>query len=333
MDLLQATVSQAVVTDDVKDKDFVKSDADVNIVSDNALLPATGPTGAGSDTADVSSDDVSIYVVRDGDSIDQIAKMFKVSVATIRSENDLKKGDKLSPGQQLFILPINGIEITVTKGQTLPKIAKLYKADINDIAGFNGISKDAALHVGDKLIIPDGTMLANEGTSVTPVISKPGSKTSFGKLNASFSKDVDYYTKLGLADLRSYFINPVPGLSRRSQFLHGPGTRGIDLAAPKGTPIYAAASGEVYAHSGWSGGYGNMIRITHPNGTITVYGHMSKIIAENGQHVNKGDIIGLVGSTGHSTGPHLHFEVIGGQNPAIYDSWLNTGSSLYDSTN
>jgi murein DD-endopeptidase MepM/ murein hydrolase activator NlpD len=83
---------------------------------------------------------------------------------------------------------------------------------------------------------------------------------------------------------------------------------GIDIGAPTGTPIWAAAGGTVF-YAGWEGGYGNLTVIDHGNGLATAYGHQSRIVVATGQTVTRGQVIGYVGSTGHSTGPHLHFEV------------------------
>ena len=95
---------------------------------------------------------------------------------------------------------------------------------------------------------------------------------------------------------------------------------GIDIAAPTGTPIRAANSGEVI-YAGWRGGYGNAVIVDHGDGLATLYGHMSRIGARTGQTVDRGEVIGAVGSTGNSTGPHLHFETrIGGRprDPQLY---------------
>lgn len=112
-----------------------------------------------------------------------------------------------------------------------------------------------------------------------------------------------------------YFSNPCPAC-HLSQGIHG--HNGVDLAGPLGTPIYAAASGTVTLIKGgdaWNGGYGNYVVVTHPNGTSTLYAHMSRIAASSGASVAKGQILGYVGSTGESTGNHLHFEVHGAVNP------------------
>ena len=314
--LLQANVSSASVLQNNSSNTDTNNtnDDNTNIVSDNALLSATGPMGVSdgtNDTADSSADDTSVYVVRSGDSIAQIAKMFGVSVNTILSANDMKKGDKLSTGEVLLILPISGIQYTVTKGQTLQSIAKIYKVDANDIASYNGIAIDSKLSVGDQLMIPgaDNTMLDEGGDKPAP------------NLGSALSRDMKYYATHALQDIANYFIDPVPS-GHKTQGLHGPGNRGIDIGADMGTPIMASATGTVsLAHTGWSGGYGNMVIIDHPNGTKTLYGHMSKIATSTGASVNQGEVIGYVGSTGHSTGPHLHFEVFNARNPGADWSW------------
>ena len=105
------------------------------------------------------------------------------------------------------------------------------------------------------------------------------------------------------------------GNAVKTQGLHG--YNGIDLAAPTGTPVLASASGDVIVSRGygWNGGYGNYIVIKHPNGTQTLYAHLNEVIVSSSWHVVQGQIIGYVGATGKSTGPHLHFEVRGAKNP------------------
>lgn len=304
IELLKANVSSAIIIQDKKDKnnknntDTIDKNKDINIVSDSALLPPTGPSGVsdGTDNGDISSDQISVYVVRKGDSIAQIAGMFGVTSNTVLWANDMKKGDKLVPDDVLIILPVTGVQVTVAKGQTLKSLATLYKVDVSDIAGFNGIASDAKLAIGDELIIPDGE-LKDEGSTVSPL------KTNGGG-----------YTKAPIIYASGYFINPVPGYKNRSQGLHDGGA--IDLAASRGTPIVASASGTViFAREAYNGGYGYMVMINHPNGTQTLYGHMSQILTHVGEKISQGETIGLVGSTGHSTGPHLHFLVKGAKNP------------------
>ena len=257
MSLLQANVSSASIFKDKNDEkdNIIDKNINVNIVSNNALLPVGGPIGFfdGKYSIDSSREEISVYVVRKGDSVSQIADMFGVSINTILAANDMKKGDKLAEGDVLFILPISGLEHTVAKGQTLASIAKLYKVDLNDIAFYNGVTPDAKLAIGDKLIIPGGDMADEGGDKPAP------------NLSSAVSRDQNYYATHPIQNIAGYFINPIP-TGRKTQGLHGPGKRGIDIGAPKGTPIYASASGVILiARTGWSGGYGTMAIIQHKN--------------------------------------------------------------------
>ena len=315
MDLLKANVSSASIVSNKNDKDSVDLNKDVNIVADSALTPNVSPInpdGTDVDNGDPITDQVSVYVVRKGDSVADIAKMFNVTTNTILWANDLKKGSKLVEGDTLFILPVSGVNVTVSKGQTLKGLAKKYGVDIADIASFNGIAVDSDLTVGDQLIIPDGEIADSPTLTNTKQPTKTSTKTT--------KTPKKYSTK----SVGQYFINPVPNYVRRSQGLHA--NNGIDLAAPTGTAVVAPASGTVLlARMGYNGGYGNMILINHPNGTQTLYGHLHKIEVHTGDTVNQGDEIGEVGSTGHSTGPHLHFEVHGAMNPGgtMPMTWAN----------
>lgn len=310
--LLQANVSFASIfqaKNDNKQDNQIDTKVDVTIVDDKVLRSATGSMGVsdGKDVPDSSLlNETSVYVVRKGDSISQIANMFDVSTDTILWANNMKKGDKLKEDDILFILPISGLEHTVTKGQTLQSIAKLYKADINDILQSNDITEDTKLAIGDKLIIPNA-------------LKSEESDKPIKNLGASIAKDKQYYENHPIQNLAGYFINPVPGY-RKSQGIHD--KNAIDMAIAKGTPILASAAGRVtLARNGYNGGFGNLVIISHPNGTETLYAHQSKIVTSTGSEVFQGQVIGYVGSTGHSTGPHLHFEVHGARNPGTDGSW------------
>jgi len=234
--------------------------------------------------------------------------MFGVSVDTILWANDMKKGDKLTPGDVLLILPVSGIEYTVKAKDSLQSIAKFYKVDVNDIIQNNDITLDTPLNVGDTLIIPNAEESPESGTPITPK-----------DLSKSKAKDKLYYEQHPVQNLAGYYIDPVPGY-RLSQSIHD--NNAVDLAVPKGTPIHAAAAGRVIlARYGYNGGFGNVVIINHSNGTQTLYAHQSKLATQTGAEVYQGQVIGYVGSTGHSTGPHLHFEVHGARNPGADDSW------------
>lgn len=311
MSLLEADMSSLPISknDTSKEKEGdIRENVDVNIVSDNALLPVTGPLGVsdGTEDRDSSFDQVSVYVIRKGDSISEIAKMFDVSVNTILWANDIKKGAPLKEGEVLIILPVSGVKHVVTKGQTLKSIAQKYKVDVLDIVDFNDLTVNAKLAVGDELIIPDGEISVD------------------GPVNTG-TKTKNYYPKTPVKNIAGYYINPVPG-AIKTQGLHG--KNAVDLAAPIGTPIYAAAGGTILlARMGWNGAYGNMVIIQHPNGTKTLYSHLFKLASTTGQTVSQGEIIGYVGNSGRvraakgGNGAHLHFEVYGAKNPGSNGSW------------
>jgi len=266
---------------------------------DSALVSYSGPSGTLADVADApQSDTISVYVVREGDTLSVIARMFRVSVNTIIWANNLKSAKDIHVGQTLVILPISGVKRTIVKGDTLKSIAKKYDADANEIAQFNGLDPASSLAVGSTIIIPGG--------EVAPSVSaKPSSSHSVG---------AEPYLGGGGPALKGYYSNPLPG-ARLSQGLHG--HNAVDFGASRGTPIHAAADGTVIIarNSGWNGGYGNYVVISHKNGTQTLYAHMTHGIVTPGQAVSAGQVIGYVGSTGKSTGNHIHFEVRGAANP------------------
>jgi LysM repeat protein len=280
------------------DPNPAKGGGDITAV-DGALVPESGPSGTLADIQDKkpTSDQISIYVVRNGDTLSQIAHMFGVSSNTILWSNDLKSAQDIHPGDTLVILPVTGVEYTVKKGDTVAGIAKKFSADSGDILSFNNID---TLTVGDTIIIPNGV----EAPAPVAKSSKKGSSKTYEPLIRGYSGPV----------LDGYFIRPLVG-GIKTQGLHG--YNGVDIGTPVGTPIMAAAGGTVIIakSSGYNGGYGEYVVIQHPNGTQTVYGHLSAVYVSPGQHVEQGEVIGHSGNTGKSTGPHLHFEVRGAVNP------------------
>ncbi len=271
---------------------------DISIVSGSALLAQAGPQGSAVNNLDehAGSSQISVYTVHPGDTLSGIAAMFDVSVNTIMWANGIK-GGVIREGQTLVILPITGVRYTVAKGDTLKSVAAKYKADESDVAHYNDISTDASLAVGDTIIIPDGEM---------PTIPK--------KISPSKSKSTAPLRGTGGPLLADYYGWPLDG-GVITQGLHG--YDAVDIGAPSGTDVYAAAAGTVIIalQGGWNGGYGSYIVIQHDNGTQTLYSHESKVLVSPGDQVSKGDLIGKVGSTGKSTGPHVHFEVRGAANP------------------
>jgi murein DD-endopeptidase MepM/ murein hydrolase activator NlpD len=179
----------------------------------------------------------------------------------------------------------------VQKGDTLQSIAKKYKADVTEIAQYNHLAETAILAVGEIVLVPDGEIAA------PPSAGRPAT------LRGASGPNLD-----------GYYLRPLLG-GRKTQGLHG--YNGVDIASYTGAPVLASAAGSVIIarSSGWNGGYGNYVAISHPNGTQTLYAHLSGVAVNAGANVVRGEIIGYVGSTGRSTGPHLHFEVRGARNP------------------
>ncbi len=234
-------------------------------------------------------DSIETYVVQDGDTIGTIAEQFGISQQTILWENKLTARSVIRPGQELAILPTSGLSHSVAKGETVASIAKRYKVDEREIREFNELSDDARLAVGQKVVVPEGTppaiVIARPRTPVrgTPSTPSTGSITNIGLINPTTYRRV----------------------SQWFSYRH----TGVDLAGPTGTPIHAAEDG-VVVRAGWATGYGLHVLIDHGNGFATRYGHSSKVLVKVGDRVTKGQLIMLMGSTGKSTGPHLHFEVI-----------------------
>jgi len=264
--------------------------AEIAIVDSTALESNGSDSEVFVDLGKSGTGEISIYVVRGGDTLSEIAEMFGVSSNTIVWANDIK-GGLIKEGQELVILPISGVRHVVKSGDTLQSITTKYKADFDDILSYNGLAFDTKIKPGDIVIIPDGVISA----TASAIAQSPN------QLNVA----------------SGYYLRPING-GIKSQGIHG--YNGVDLAPScrcSGDSIFAAASGTVIIArtSGYNGGYGLYVAIKHANGTQTVYGHMSKVNVSVGQSVTQGQVIGAVGNTGRSTGPHVHFEVRGAKNP------------------
>ncbi len=231
------------------------------------------------------------YIVRGGDTLELIAKRFNVSIETIKWANNLKI-DTIKPGQILKIPPVSGVAHKVTPGETVYSIAKKYGVNAQNIVNYiwnDFVDQETfALRSGQILFVPGGTIkplgASSSGSQVAPQVFA-GAKGS------------------------SNFIWPTSGIITQ----HPVGYHmALDIANSSGTVVVAADSGTViYAGCvGW--GYGCHIIIDHGNGYQTLYAHLSKYNVEVGNAINQGIQIGLMGSTGRSTGSHLHFEIRSG---------------------
>ncbi len=275
------------------------AEEDVVIIQDDSFIYNNGPVDMGvSYEKSTISDKMYVYTVQKGDTLSEIAELFDISTNTIRWENKIS-GEKISVGQKLNILPVTGVRHTIQKGDTIAKIANKYEAEAEDIYIFNDLSTDSTLKVGDMVFVPNGVM-PQPAVSVSKTSSYSGSKSSNTKV------DTGYYQR------------PVSGIitskygSRKGGFHYG-----VDIGNKRGTAVVAAASGTVVkvvsgcreGNSSCGGRYGNYIAILHANGTKTIYAHLNTVGVSYGEKVSQGEVIGTLGNTGRSTGPHLHFEI------------------------
>ena len=268
---------------------------------------------------------IATYKVKSGDTISSIADSFGISVNTIVWANNLDRAGKLTIGKTLAILPVSGITYTVRRGDTIDGIAKKYSAETRDIRDFNDKTK-GSLIVGEKIIIPGAELSVSaqpeialkvevKATTTTETSPTVDEKQDDGGDALVFGTLMRPKTNKGNS---SDFVSPITsGAGRKSQGLHD--TWAVDIAAPMGTPIHATSAGTVIfmKPAGYNGGYGKYVAIEHEGGVQTLYAHMSQTKVEVGDTVSQDEVIGLVGSTGRSTGPHVHYEVRGAPNNCI----------------
>ena len=234
---------------------------------------------------------IATYTVQEGDTLSFIASDYGVSISTIIWANNLRDADAIRPGMDLKIPPVTGVLHKVKKGDTVSAIAKKYGVKDEEIVSFNGLPLSGDLQIDDELIVPGGKI-----------------NTPSAPLQQSTAPRFAY-----LPTLSGYFMQPATGYNWGR--IHG--RNGVDIANSCGTPIYAAADGTVAISDavGYNGGFGKYIKLVHSNGTETLYAHTSQLLAFVGQNVGRGQKIALIGSTGRSTGCHVHFEVHGAKNP------------------
>lgn len=224
------------------------------------------------------------YTIQPGDNDWAIARRFGLDVDTLRFSNEWmrRNPDLIHPGKELVILPLKGAYHAVEEGETLQSIAQRYGVPAADIVQFplNAVNAAGLLRIGQKLVIPNGRL--------------------------------DYADRiLAPGPARGYALTwPLRG--KVTQGYHR-GHLAIDIATFYGAKVYASRGGRViYARFSPDGWLGFRVIIAHGNGLATSYSHLSGIVVEEGQVVGRGEVIGQVGSTGNSTGPHVHFEVISG---------------------
>ncbi len=265
-------------------------------------------TEQGKEVAEYRGGEIIEHEVKSGETVASIANLYNLNPNTLIWLNNLnEKKPIIKEGQRLKILPVDGVLHKVKKGETVASIAKQYGLEEAQAQGivnypFNTFVNEETfqLAVGQDLVVPDGVKPKDDGLGTSAIASR-------------------LTPNAGSVTANGVFIWPAAGrITQEFKFYH----KAIDIANHDGGPILAADSGRVFV-AGWkdNSGYGNRVMIDHGNGYVTLYGHLSLIQVEEGQTVKKGDVIGQMGSTGRSTGTHLHFEIRHGgvlENPLSY---------------
>lgn len=226
------------------------------------------------------------HLVKDGETVESLAKSFSIDMETILWANNLESLE-IEPGDRLLILPVSGVLHQVSDGETVESLAKNYEVSQDRITMINRLKNGEQLMAGEKLIIPGGIkkqkLSFNAGKSSGSGFRMPTTGINWGKLHAF---------------------------------------NAVDIANDCGTPVFASKAGFVKKvdDSGWNSGYGNFISLNHKNNLETLYAHLSAVFVSEGAYVDQGDLIGAIGNTGKvdgTTGCHLHFEVHGAENPFV----------------
>jgi LysM repeat protein len=246
-------------------------------------------------------EEIEVYVVQEGDTIGQIAERFGLNISTILWSNNLSFTSTIRPGDSLDILPDNGVLYTVKSGDTLSRIASNYSVGIDEIISENNLTSSDTLSIGDKLLLPGGEpptpiSTTRRSASVAELFTTPSGTSSSGG---------GWFWPTDWRVITQYY---------------GWRHTGLDVDGNYSTFSYAARAG-VVIFSGWRNGYGLTVEIDHGDGFVTRYAHHSQNYVGYGEVVSAGQALAQTGTTGRSTGTHLHFEIIKNgrfQNPLDY---------------
>ncbi len=246
---------------------------------------------------------IETYVVQEGDTLGRIAERYGLSLSTILWSNALSYTSTIRPGQELSVLPIDGVLYTVRSGDTLSRIARNYSVEVETIMSQNGLESANRLAIGDKLLLPGGeppspVSTSRSSASITTLFTAPSVSAPSTAVDG-WIWPTDWYV------ITQYYT-----------WRH----TGVDIDGDYTTFSYASRGG-VVIYSGWRSGYGLTVEVDHGDGYVTRYAHHSKNYVAVGDVVSAGEVLAQTGTTGRSTGTHLHFEVIRNgrfQNPLDY---------------
>jgi len=274
---------------------------DMEIIQDNTVHGVSAPqVVSGKVLGDAfggnsqNQKDIIDYTVQPGDSIQSIANTYNISVNTLLWANDITSSSTIKVGQDLTILPVDGVLHVVKSGDTISAIASKYKANPDIIISYNDLANQDDIYIGDILTIPGGVMPKAANPAASPV-------------------------KNQILLPNNFFIFPTQGILTQGLHFYN----AVDIANNCGTPIYAPAAGVVQrvVLSGWNEGMGNYMTILHSHGVVTYYAHLQSAMVRPGDTVSIGQNIGFMGGkpgtqgAGNATGCHLHWSVVGTVNP------------------
>ena len=241
------------------------------ITSDNTLV--------GDGTIGMKYDE---YVIEEGDNLTIISRKIGANLDTLVSVNKISNANRLRPGQKIVVPNRNGLLYTMKKGETLADVTDRYDVSLTRVLTFNKIDDVHSIREGDDIFLPGAKYTLDERID------------KFGQM---FSLPT---TVTRISSVFGYRIHPITGVRTKHM--------GVDIPGRLNTPVYASRKGKVI-FAGYSSGYGNLALVRHDKGYTTYYGHLNSITTRAGANVGVGVMIGRMGSTGRSTGSHLHFEV------------------------
>lgn len=272
---------------------------DLNYVNEGYVTPTTGGQSTTPSTSVPARESIETYVVQEGDTLGEIAERHGLNLSTVLWANNLTFRSTIQPGQELSILPVDGVLYKVSSGDTISRIATRHNVEADEILSQNNIASADKLQIGQQLLIPGGEPYKTAPRITAPVANlfTPPSKTA--PASGNWVWPTDWHT------ITQYY---------------GWRHTGVDIDGDYSTYSYAARDG-VVIYNGWRGGYGLTIEVDHGDGYVTRYAHHSKNLVSVGDYVTAGQAVARTGTTGRSTGTHLHFEVIKNgrfQNPLDY---------------
>ncbi|WP_300757705.1 M23 family metallopeptidase [uncultured Brachyspira sp.] len=241
------------------------------ITSDNTLV--------GDGTIGMKYDE---YIIEEGDNLTVISRKIGANLDTLVSVNKISNANRLRPGQKIIVPNRNGLLYTMKKGESIEDVTERYDVSLKRVLTFNKISDASSIEEGDDIFLPGAKYTLDERID------------KFGQM---FSLPT---TITRISSVFGYRVHPITGVRTKHM--------GVDIPGRLNTPVYAARKGKVI-FAGYSGGYGNLVIVRHDKGYTTYYGHLNSITTKAGANVGVGVMIGRMGSTGRSTGSHLHFEV------------------------